>query len=408
MIVMKKLLSAIICITMIFTGTVFALETKASQKTNVTETEFYIQRFGVQMDIDGNVTSQDTAYFTPCVYTDNLTQGSRDMSYTITYTEGAVSSDDVIAEVVNKPDDASILKFVKDTYEDKGYILSSNGKVVEWSRFDTSNYELRWYVLKLEDIWHVDGVIIEKETDEPIEIPVEGDDGYIPPEDVEDGNDTTLPEYSNNYAYIFGYDDTTMGAENNLLRCEAAAMVHRLVKQNNMLGDFHYDKSNSPVFADVTDAWFRSGIEFIEHRGGFDANPGEDVYPYTYITRGETFKIMCTGLGFTDDATLTLDDYAQIMYNSGYIEGDENGDLNVYDLITRAECCTIYNRVIDRENARLETADGTEITAETYGFTDLSEGQWYYETMLRATSAYDEDGYVDLELRGVRNNLDDY
>lgn len=28
--------------------------------------------------------------------------------------------------------------------------------------------------------------------------------------------------------------------------------------------------------------------------------------------------------------------------------------------------------------------------------------------MLRATSAYDENGYVDLSLRDRRNNLDDY
>ena len=80
----------------------------------------------------------------------------------------------------------------------------------------------------------------------------------------------------------------------------------------------------------------------------------------------------------------------------------------MWNLITRAEFCAIYNKIIGRDDAKLVTADGTEITAETYGFTDLDASKWYYETMLRATSAYDDDGYVDISLRNHRNVLDDY
>ena len=45
---------------------------------------------------------------------------------------------------------------------------------------------------------------------------------------------------------------------------------------------------------------------------------------------------------------------------------------------------------------------------EQNGFTDLDADEWYYEAMLRATSAYDDEGYVDVAKRGIRNNLDDY
>ena len=229
----------------------------------------------------------------------------------------------------------------------------------------------------------------------------------IPEPDPEpDPDPDPIPEFVTNFAYIYGYNDNTMAADNNLLRSEVSAMVHRLVKQNNKLGGFVYNEANEPAFNDIEGEWFRSGIEYMNYKGAFAQ--GDSVYPYVAVTRGETFKIICLGLGFTDKTDLSYDDYAALLYNAGYIQGDENGNLNVWNLITRAEFCSIYNNIIGRKDAKLVTADGTEITAETYGFTDLDERKWYYETMLRATSAYDDDGYVDIELRNHRNVLDDY
>ena len=80
----------------------------------------------------------------------------------------------------------------------------------------------------------------------------------------------------------------------------------------------------------------------------------------------------------------------------------------VNETLQRAQFCSIYNTIIGRANAGLVTKDGTEVTAETYGYTDIPADQWYYQTMIRATSAYDDEGFVDISLRGVRNDLDDY
>lgn len=215
-----------------------------------------------------------------------------------------------------------------------------------------------------------------------------------------------IETYINNYAYIFGYNDTTMGAEGPLLRAEVSAMVHRLVKQNGKLGDFVYNEADTPDFADIAGEWFRSGIEYVNHKGAFPV--AENVYPYVQVTRGEAFKIICLGLGFVEDTTLSNNQYADFLYSAGYIQGDENGDLNVDGMITRAEFCTMYNRIIGREFALLETKSGDAITAETYGFTDLDSEKWYYQAMVRATSAYDDGGFVDVNLRGIRNDLDDY
>ena len=217
-----------------------------------------------------------------------------------------------------------------------------------------------------------------------------------------------ISKYYNSYAYIFGYTDTEMGAEGPLLRAEAAVMVHRLVKQNNERGDFVYDPAN-PSFSDIAGEWFQCGIEYIHYRGGFSAEEGTNVQPYVQITRGEVFKIVALGLGFTNETDLTFDEYGTILANLGYIIGSGgSGNLDSGSLMTRAEFCTMYNRIIGRSNALLQDADGNKITGETYGFTDLDPNAWYYEDVLRATSAYDENGYVDLKKRAKRNVVDDY
>lgn len=217
-----------------------------------------------------------------------------------------------------------------------------------------------------------------------------------------------ISSYKNGYAYIFGYSDTIMGADGPLLRSEASVMVHRLVKQNNERGDFVYDSAN-PSFTDIAGQWFQCGIEYIHYRGGFSASEGTRVNPNEQITRGEVFKIVSLGLGFTDDTTLTYDEYGSVLASFGYIIGSGgSGNLDSGSYMTRAEFCTMYNRIIGRTNALLVDANGNQITAETYGFTDLDPNAWYYGDMLRATSAYDENGFVDISKRAERNVVDDY
>lgn len=212
----------------------------------------------------------------------------------------------------------------------------------------------------------------------------------------------------NSFAYIFGRDDYNMEADDYMHRDEACAVLYRLKKQNDNLGGFTYKRSATPKFANLTGAWARSAIEFMVYLGVYDADPSADFDLNSGILRGEAFKLFAMNLGFTEDNSLTYEDYAHMLYRKGFIQGDENGNLNIYDMITRAEFCTIYNKIIGRDGLGLKTADGTEVTAETYGFTDLSQSNWYYDIILKATSAYDNNGYVSIEKRGIRNQLDDY
>ncbi len=232
-----------------------------------------------------------------------------------------------------------------------------------------------------------------------------------------------IPDYDDDidlnsgYAYIFGYSDWIMGSDGPLLRCETSAMLHRLMRQNGKLGTFVYNES-APSFEDISGEWFQSGIEYMVNRGAFTEFEGK-VYPKTEITRGEAFKLICLGLGFTDDNSLALSQYALILIDAGYVIGYDDGSIGTANPITRAEFCTIYNRIIGRSNKTTDI-DGVEpvmlMTRDDKAayeldyiirYSDLEPDAWYYEEMVKATSAF-TDGYIDVEKRGIRNNLDDY
>lgn len=211
--------------------------------------------------------------------------------------------------------------------------------------------------------------------------------------------------YRSDYVYILGYNDALIAAEGPLLRSEVSQMIYRLVKQNNQLGGFYYNASNAPVFSDTAGKWFRSGIEYMNYRGAFLKR--DKVYPDAQVTRGEVYKLICLGLGFAKDADLSSRNYATILYNSGYISADEAGDIKITGKMTRWEFCVLFNNILGRTGAQLVTKDGTEVTAQTYGYTDLDESAHYYKTMMLATSTF-SNGYVDLVNRRERNDLDDF
>ncbi|MDD6762767.1 MAG: InlB B-repeat-containing protein, partial [Clostridiales bacterium] len=163
------------------------------------------------------------------------------------------------------------------------------------------------------------------------------------------------PTYKSSYAYIYGYNDATMGPENYVLRGEVSAMLHRTVKQNNALGDFVYDKTAAPKFEDIGGRWDRSAIEFMTHKKAFDTSVPY-VYPREAITRGEACKLVCLGLGFTEDETLTYEDYALILNASEIngtriIVGYDDYNLGLGDKLLRAQFCTMFNRILGRAEA---------------------------------------------------------
>lgn len=203
--------------------------------------------------------------------------------------------------------------------------------------------------------------------------------------------------YKCDYVYIFGYNDSEIGADGPLLRGELAQMIYRLVKQNKGVSN----GGNS--FSDTTGEWFESGISYMAKVGAIDRNKA-NAQPVASVTRGETYKMICLGLGFTSDTELSFSEYATILRNSGYLQGDGR----VTAKIQRWEFCELFNAILGRSNYCADgffDTKGNEVTAETYGYTDLQPSDPYYRTMMIATSAF-TGGKIDLAKRIDRNTYD--
>ena len=204
--------------------------------------------------------------------------------------------------------------------------------------------------------------------------------------------------YKCDYVYLFGYTDSEIGATGPLLRGELAQMIYRLVKQN--------DKSvtnGGHSFSDTAGEWFESGISYMTKMGAIDGSK-TNAYPYVTVTRGETYKMICLGLGFTSDTELSFSEYATILRNSGYLFDDGR----VTAKISRWEFCKLFNAILGRSNYCRDgffDTKGNEVTADTYGYTDLKPSDSYYGIMMIATSTF-TNGKINLEKRIERNTYD--
>lgn len=202
--------------------------------------------------------------------------------------------------------------------------------------------------------------------------------------------------YECDFVYLFGYNDTQIGAEGPLLRGELAQMIYRLVKQNGG------NVSGGRTFSDTAGQWFEKGIAFMDAKGAID-DTQQKANPYASVTRGETYKMICLGLGFTTDSNLSYSKYAELLRNWEILE-NENA---VTGKIQRHEFCALFNRILGRADYPLEDAQGREITAADYGYTDLDSTAPYYKTMMIATSTF-TNGKIDIAARQQRNVLDEY
>ncbi len=136
----------------------------------VKNVNFYIQLNGEQMDSYGNISGHDSSFFTGKIGETTLKKNpNRNMAI-----GNGVTEKDILSYLNSTPNSNDAFKKVVSEYSDRdAYIRSSNGNVIPWSKLTTAYYKIQWYVLKLEsEAWHVDGVIIDLETDKEISIVV--------------------------------------------------------------------------------------------------------------------------------------------------------------------------------------------------------------------------------------------
>ena len=193
------------------------------------------------------------------------------------------------------------------------------------------------------------------------------------------------------YVYLFGYNDTEIGATGPLLRNELSQMIYRLVKQN--------DLSTTPgkhSYSNTAGQWFESGISYMVKVGALDDAKANS--PYASVTCGETYKMICLGLNFTNDTSLNYSEYAALLRNYNLPASG-----SVTATIKRWEFCELFNAILGRSDYELVDAAGNEITAADYGYTDLTKDHHYYRIMMIATSTFEGGKVVN---RMDRNTYD--
>lgn len=190
----------------------------------------------------------------------------------------------------------------------------------------------------------------------------------IPNNDIPDG---PIKRLTSDSAYLYGYTDNWVGADMPIKRQEVAALVNRLLVQNDARDDYSKPENNS--YSDLgTDTWSYSALEYMTHIGVYNSNDGtgeqRKVSPDVEVTRGEVAKVVAFSLrlpyveGELDFEDITPEHkyfkYIKALVDENLLKGSD-GRINPDDYMTRAEFVTMFNRIIGRteENGYIVTVD---------------------------------------------------
>lgn len=246
--------------------------------------------------------------------------------------------------------------------------------------------------------------------------------------------DTSLNLKGATYAYIFGYEPTirqTYDEDGNLevkveikMGMDDAVTVEQVSSMLMRMLDQHGDTTNviypiTPAVKPHEGQWYERGLAYLCSVGGFDESETITLGP---ITRGKVAKLVSCALklnlsskaSFKDIKDCQYKEYIEKIYHYGYMKGVNGNTFNPDGIMTRAEFCTMFNRIIGRNSDELHAIDDNgkkyKVTAEDYYFIDMNPKHWAYKECLKATSAYDANGYIDMKSRteNIRNILDHY
>lgn len=210
---------------------------------------------------------------------------------------------------------------------------------------------------------------------------------YVPtlPVYADAKKDNVRPSESHS-AYIFGYEDKSVRANNNLSRAEAAAMVTRLAK---------LDLSNKAKadYKDLQDkTWYLPYINAALKAGMIDAD-GENLRPNDKITRAE-FAKMLAAIDKENDYVSKFQDVKGHKYEKEInkidgnkrIAGYEDGTFRPDNNLTRAEAASFLNRMFNRvaDDAAIRNLEDSLVK-----FTDLNKCDWFYYEIVEAANSHE-------------------
>ena len=189
-------------------------------------------------------------------------------------------------------------------------------------------------------------------------------------------------------AYIYGYTDGTVRPNGFITRAEAAAMLSRLLEDENTASAL------KPAFSDTPSKWYNKAINAVVARGIMRGYSDGTFRPNAPITRAE-FAQMISAIDAKPFGTAPFADvkghWAELAigkeYAAGRISGYPNGTFRPDAPITRAEAAHILNKIFER-NYDLVSALQSNDKGNIKFFTDLSTSFWGYNDMVEATNTH--------------------
>ena len=424
---------------------------------------FFLGLSGLKLKTGSNVCEKSSILYTDVVALSEIKDKNLSWKHTVK-TENGATEEDVLAMVQNPPSDNAVFESARSQLMDKGYIISDKGEVVPWAKLNSKFYGIDWYIfLRSKDGWHIDGRIVDLSSDKVIDVVVPEDPKDVPPaayDDIDDkdkpskddadkdndkdtdkdadteidAKDTSISLDGAKYAYIFGYEpvissetdedgntkvsaDIYMGMDDSVTTEQVCAMLMRLLDQQNCTKGQAYKVTES--VKPYRSTWFARGLAYQVSVGGLPAEGGLGL---GNVTRAKVANFVAHALklnlsGSTPFGDIEGNEYESAIkkvYTYGYMKGVSKDSFAPDDIMTRAEFCQLFNNIIGRDKMGLTALDEDgnkyEVTAEDYSFVDMPPSHWAYETCLKATSAYDDNGYVSMSKRqeNIRNKLDDY
>ena len=219
-------------------------------------------------------------------------------------------------------------------------------------------------------------------------------DTVTPP--VTEPEEEFVPKWLNtedHYAYIVGYEDGTIKPNNDITRAEVATIFFRLLNDDARARFW----STTNDFTDVAeDSWYNNAISTLSNMGIINGYEDGTFKPNAPITRAE-FTAIATRFfdyeaeydgAFNDvSARAWYADYVQAAVDMGLVDGYPDGGFHPDAYITRAEACTIVNRVLHR----VPHEDHLLSESVMNTWPDNPKSAWYYEDMQEATNSHDYD-----------------
>lgn len=188
-------------------------------------------------------------------------------------------------------------------------------------------------------------------------------------------------------AYLKGYGKGYVRPEGKITRAEAATMLYRLLDAVSLRE--YYTANNS--FTDVNSGdWYNDAVSTLTNAGIIKGYAGGKYNPNEAITRaeltamlsrfvyGETVKTSNSKFNDVSTSYWAYDEIA-LAQELGWIKGYGGSTFNPDASITRAEVAAILNRMLDRDDCRVN---------DTKKFVDNPTNAWYYRDIVEASIAH--------------------